>query len=142
MEYRKFENLGVSPSLLGFGCMRFPMQPGADSPTGPEVNEQGAFALVDYAIAHGVNYFDTSPAYCRGHSEHATGVALSRHPRDKYFIATKLSNFAPSTWSREASMEMCAVSLARISPTISASGSARKNARMAAAKVRPMRGCI
>ena len=63
-------------------------------------------ALVDHAIAHGVNYFDTSPAYCRGHSEHATGVALSRHPRDKYFIATKLSNFAPSTWSREASMAM------------------------------------
>ena len=62
--------------------------------------------LVDHAIAHGVNYFDTSPAYCRGHSEHATGVALSRHPRDKYFIATKLSNFAPSTWSREASMAM------------------------------------
>lgn len=53
-----------------------------------------------------MNYFDTSPAYCRGHSEHATGVALSRHPRDKYFIATKLSNFAPSTWSREASMAM------------------------------------
>ncbi|MFR6635024.1 MAG: aldo/keto reductase [Alistipes onderdonkii] len=57
-------------------------------------------------LLHGVNYFDTSPAYCRGHSEHATGVALSRHPRDKYFIATKLSNFAPSTWSREASMAM------------------------------------
>ena len=38
--------------------------------------------LVDYAIAHGVNYFDTSPAYCRGKSEHATGIALSRHPRD------------------------------------------------------------
>ncbi len=62
--------------------------------------------LVDYAIAHGVNYFDTSPAYCKGRSEHATGIALSRHPRDKYFIATKLSNFAPSTWSREASIAM------------------------------------
>ena len=62
--------------------------------------------LVDYAIAHGVNYFDTSPAYCRGKSEHATGIALSRHPRDKYFIATKLSNFSPATWSREASIAM------------------------------------
>lgn len=62
--------------------------------------------LVDYAIAHGVNYFDTSPAYCRGKSEHATGIALNRHPRDKYFIATKLSNFSPTTWSREASIAM------------------------------------
>ena len=62
--------------------------------------------LVDYAMEHGVNYFDTSPAYCKGESERATGIALSRHPRDKYFIATKLSNFSPSTWSREASMAM------------------------------------
>ncbi|MDE6528249.1 MAG: aldo/keto reductase, partial [Muribaculaceae bacterium] len=63
-------------------------------------------ALVDTAIAHGVNYFDTSPAYCKGFSERATGIALKRHPRDKFFIATKLSNFAPETWSREASMKM------------------------------------
>ena len=33
-------------------------------------------------------------------------IALSRHPRDKYFIATKLSNFSPDTWSREASLRM------------------------------------
>jgi len=62
--------------------------------------------LVDKALKHGVNYFDTSPAYCKGKSEHATGVALSRHPRDSYFIATKLSNFAPSTWSHDASVAM------------------------------------
>ena len=62
--------------------------------------------LVDYAIAHGVNYFDTSPAYCKGRSERATGIALSRYPRDKYFIATKLSNFSRNTWSREASIAM------------------------------------
>ena len=62
--------------------------------------------MVDYAIAHGVNYFDTSPAYCQGKSEQATGIALSRYPRDKYFIATKLSNFSPATWSREASLAM------------------------------------
>ena len=38
---------------------------------------------VDTAPAHGVNYFDTSPAYCRGRSERATGIALKRHPRDR-----------------------------------------------------------
>jgi predicted aldo/keto reductase-like oxidoreductase len=49
-------------------------------------------ALVDYAIAHGVNYFDTAPVYVRGKSETSMGIALSRHPREKFFIATKLSN--------------------------------------------------
>ena len=50
---------------------------------------------IDYALEHGVNYFDTSPAYCQGQSERATGIALKRHPRNKYFIATKLSNLTP-----------------------------------------------
>ena len=71
-----------------------------------EIDQETVNELVDYALVHGVNYFDTSPAYCQGRSEHATGIALSRHPRDKYFIATKLSNFAPATWSREASIAM------------------------------------
>lgn len=61
---------------------------------------------IDYALEHGVNYFDTSPAYCQGQSERATGIALKRHPRNKYFIATKLSNFNPETWTRKASIEM------------------------------------
>ncbi|MDR2728047.1 MAG: aldo/keto reductase, partial [Chitinispirillales bacterium] len=52
--------------------------------------------LVDYAIAHGVNVFDTAPVYCKGFSEKAAGEALSRHPRDKYFISTKMSNSRPS----------------------------------------------
>ena len=101
MTYRTNPKTGERVSLLGYDCMRWPTVSGSD-----DIDQEMVNALVDHAIAHGVNYFDTSPAYCRGHSEHATGVALSRHPRDKYFIATKLSNFAPSTWSREASMAM------------------------------------
>lgn len=89
MEYRKHP-CGDSVSLLGYGMMRLPMKKddsGADVIDQERVNE-----LVDYAIEHGVNYFDTAPVYCRGKSEQATGIALSRHPRNKYFIATKLSN--------------------------------------------------
>ena len=102
MTYRVNPNTDDKVSILGYGCMRWPSVPGSDGVLDQEaVNE-----LVDYAIAHGVNYFDTSPAYCRGHSEQVTGNALARHPRDSYFIATKLSNFAPQTWPREKSMEM------------------------------------
>lgn len=87
--------------------MRWPTIKRENSKEGEEeIDQEAVSQLVDYAIAHGVNYFDTSPAYCKGQSEHATGIALHKHPRNKYFIATKLSNFAPSTWSREASLEM------------------------------------
>ena len=78
MTYRVNRRSGDKVSLLGFGMMRLPNDQ-------EKVNE-----LVDYAIAHGVNYFDTAPAY--GRSEDMTGIALKRHPRDKYYIATKMSN--------------------------------------------------
>ena len=107
MTYRVNPTSGDRVSLLGFGMMRLPSVGGRSAREGnEEIDQEMVNELVDYAIAHGVNYFDTSPAYCRGKSEHATGIALSRHPRDRYFIATKLSNFAPATWSREASVAM------------------------------------
>jgi predicted aldo/keto reductase-like oxidoreductase len=61
---------------------------------------------VDYAIEHGLNYFDTSPVYCQGKSEHCTGIALSRHKRSEYLVATKLSNFNRDYWQREKAIEM------------------------------------
>lgn len=98
---------GDSVSILGYGCMRLPTKAlVSGNEADDEIDQNAVNESVDYAIAHGVNYFDTSPAYCKGHSEEAMGVALSRHPRDKYYIATKLSNFAPSTWIREASTAM------------------------------------
>lgn len=107
MTLRTNPKTGDKVSLLGFGMMRLPSVGGRSAREGnEEIDQEMVNELVDYAIAHGVNYFDTSPAYCRGGSEHATGIALSRHPRNKYFIATKLSNFAPSTWTHEASVAM------------------------------------
>ena len=111
MTYRSNPSTGDKVSLLGFGMMRLPSVGGRSAREGNEdidqemVNEM-VNEMVDYALAHGVNYFDTSPAYCRGMSEKATGIALARHPRDTYFIATKLSNFAPATWKREEAIAM------------------------------------
>ena len=107
MTYRENPTTGDRVSLLGFGMMRLPSVGGRSAREGnEEIDQEMVNEMVDYAIARGVNYFDTSPAYCQGKSEQATGAALSRHPRDKYFIATKLSNFAPSTWTREGAIAM------------------------------------
>jgi predicted aldo/keto reductase-like oxidoreductase len=61
-----------------------------------------------------MNYFDTSPVYCQGQSERCTGIALSRHKRSEYFVATKLSNFNSTTQSREASIAMYRNSLKQL----------------------------
>ena len=107
MTYRTNPTTGDKVSLLGYGCMRWPTVTGGSARDGEDsIDQEEVNRLVDKALEYGVNYFDTSPAYCKGKSEEATGIALSRHPRDSYFIATKLSNFAESTWNREASIEM------------------------------------
>ena len=94
---------GEHVSLLGYGCMRWPLKPAPDS-DGNVIDQDAVNELVDYAIAHGVNYFDTSPVYCQGFSERATGVALKRHPRERLLIATKMSNF--QNYTRENSIKM------------------------------------
>lgn len=101
MTYRKNPSTGDEVSLLGYGMMRLPTLPDSDEFDQEMINQQ-----VDYAIEHGLNYFDTSPVYCRGLSERCTGIALSRHPRESYFVATKLSNFSPEVQTHEASVEM------------------------------------
>lgn len=113
MTYRKNTSTGDRVSLLGYGMMRLPVINAENDKMGGSARESEVpidqdmvNKLVDKAIEYGVNYFDTSPAYCKGRSEHATGIALSRHKRSEYFIATKLSNFNKATWSKKASLEM------------------------------------
>lgn len=69
-------------SLLGFGAMRLPTKDGA-------IDEELTFKMVDYAIEHGVNYFDTAWPYHGGLSEIVIGKALSRYRRESYFLANK-----------------------------------------------------
>ena len=90
MTYRTCPSHGEKVSILGYGCMRWPTM--TDSNGNTVIDQETVNQLVDYAIEHGVNYFDTAPVYVQGLSEKATGIALSRHPRDSYYIATKMSN--------------------------------------------------
>ncbi len=89
MTYRKGPK-GDDVSLLGYGCMRWPTTTDAEGKT--VIDQEQVNALVDYAIEHGVNYFDTAPVYGQGESERVTGIALGRHPRSSYQLATKMSN--------------------------------------------------
>jgi hypothetical protein len=95
MTYRTQHGTGEKISLLGFGMMRLPRD-----------NQELVDHMVDYALAHGVNYFDTSPMYTGGRNEDMTGRALSRHPREKYHVATKMSNYDERTWPLAESKKM------------------------------------
>ena len=94
MTYRRQNGSGENISLLGFGMMRLPRE------------QEEVDRLIDYAIAHGVNYFDTAPMYGGGRNEGVTGATLSRYPRERYYVATKMSNQNQSLWSFEKSKEM------------------------------------
>lgn len=78
----------VFPDLrgkLGFGCMRLPQDGGA-------IDIPQTERMVDEFLDAGFNYFDTAHGYLGGKSEPALKEALtSRHARDRYLIATKLT---------------------------------------------------
>lgn len=106
--HSRFSTNGKPISLLGFGAMRIPTKPGSSEFDAALFNE-----YVAELLAGGVTYFDTSPAYCRGESERLLGNALaaSGAAREKYILATKLSNFAEAQFSLEKVKAMFASSL-------------------------------
>lgn len=74
---------GIKLSNMGFGAMRLPTLENG------EIDEEQVFRMTDYAIEHGVNYFDTAYPYHGGKSEIVMGKALKRHPRESFYLATK-----------------------------------------------------
>lgn len=113
MTYRTNPKTGEKISLLGYGCMRWPTRPKKDG-SGEEIDQEAVNELIDLAIAHGINYFDTAPNYVQGLSEEATGIALHRHPRNQWHIATKISNFTPDTETFEGATNMYRESFRRL----------------------------
>ena len=111
---------GKTVSLLGYGAMRLPTTDGGhangwapDGYSSAEIDQATLDAQVKTMLEHGVNYFDTSPAYCRGESERRLGEALAKSgfKRSDYMIATKLSNFAPQQYPLEECKKMFEASL-------------------------------
>lgn len=81
MEYRQIAP-GEPLSCLGMGCMRLPTRFG-------RIDYGAAQEIIDYAMNHGVNYYDTAYIYHAGQSEKFLGKTLQRYPRDRYRLATK-----------------------------------------------------
>ena len=107
MIYRDFR--GIKLSALGFGSMRLPVR-GEYS----DIDEEQTAEMVDYAIGHGVNYFDTAWGYHDGESENVMGKILSRYPRESWYLATKfpgydLANMGKTEQIFEAQLKKCRV---------------------------------
>ena len=87
MRYETFQG-SVRLSKLGLGAMRLPQTEAGFA--GP-IDEPKAQELIDYCMAHGVNYYDTAYIYHGGNSEVVLGRALSKYPRDSFHIADKFN---------------------------------------------------
>ena len=87
MVYKSFQDLKLS--ALGMGAMRLPVVDGDDS----KVDEAAAAKMVDIAMEQGVNYYDTAWGYHGGNSELVIGRALSRYPRENFYLATKFPGY-------------------------------------------------
>ncbi len=94
MIYRNFQ--GLKLSALGFGAMRLPVIDGDDS----RIDEAATFGMVDTAIRGGINYYDTAWGYHGENSEWVMGRALSRYPRDSFYLATKFPGYDASNWGK------------------------------------------
>ena len=77
---RKFDN--TTMPLIALGCMRLPMRDG-------KIDMVELDKMVEYAMAHGANYFDTAYMYVDGKSENAIGEVLKKYPRESFILTDK-----------------------------------------------------
>lgn len=109
MIYKDFKNKKLS--ALGMGAMRLPVIDGNDS----KIDEAATAKMVDYAMEHGINYYDTAWGYHNGNSEIVMGKVLNKYPRQNYYLATKFPGYDLSNMDKveeifEQQLKKCGVS--------------------------------
>lgn len=87
MIYSKFQNLEISS--LGMGCMRLPK----NGPSESDIDYEAVEKMTEYAIGHGINYFDTAWGYHNGQSETVMGKVLKKYPRSSFYLASKFPGY-------------------------------------------------
>jgi aryl-alcohol dehydrogenase-like predicted oxidoreductase len=98
MEYRELGRTGVKVSALCLGTMTW----------GEQNSEPDGHAQMDYSLAQGINFFDTSEMYAvppkpttQGSTERIIGSWFkARGTRDKVILATKVAGRSPMNWLR------------------------------------------
>lgn len=85
MIYKPFKDIQLS--TLGMGNMRLPST-NPDDPGAP-IDWEKAHEILDYAMANGINYYDTAYVYNNGESERCVGEGMKKYPRDSFYFATK-----------------------------------------------------
>lgn len=96
MEYTNLGRTGLTVSRLCLGTMNF----------GPQTTEPDSFAIMDRALEHGINFFDTADVYGwkpgEGLTEQIIGrwIAQGGGRRDKVVLATKVYGKA-SDWPND-----------------------------------------
>ena len=85
MIYKPFKNREVS--MLGLGCLRFPLEAGSKN----RIDRGATEKVIDAAFRNGINYFDTALIYQDGDSERVLGELLTKYPRESYMLATKFN---------------------------------------------------
>lgn len=88
MIYKDFKDKKLS--ALGLGAMRLPIMNGDSD---GRIDEEQTAKMVDYALDHGINYFDTAYGYHDGQSEIVMGKVLGRYPRESYYLADKFPGY-------------------------------------------------
>ena len=83
MEKKSFKD-GITLSRLGMGNMRLPVKPNTE-----EIDYEKSQEIIDYAMANGINYYDTAYVYSKGDSERFLGHAMKKYKRESFYLATK-----------------------------------------------------
>jgi len=99
MIYKKLGRTGLDVSLICLGTMTW----------GEQNTEAEAFEQMDYALAQGVNFFDTAEMYAippkpetQGRTETIIGNWFQqRGNRDKVILASKVAGRGPMNWLRK-----------------------------------------
>ena len=106
---KEFQDLQLS--ALGMGTMRLPLTDGKDE----NIDEAATARMVEYAMNHGINYYDTAWGYHGGNSELVMGKVLSTYPREKFYLASKFPGYDLANMPKveeifEKQLEKCQVS--------------------------------
>jgi len=95
MYYNSFKDLKLS--ALGLGCMRLPVIDGDEKRPDPAAVQE----MIDYAMANGINYYDTAWGYHGGNSESVVGEALSKHERSSFYLASKFPGYERANFEKK-----------------------------------------